>query len=69
MKLTPLARTALTGGIVAAALGCAAGAAMRPELTEIDTGRTLVVSQTPEYSDSVSYVSSWRSVAVDEFAQ
>ena len=59
-------RTAAAGAVVAALLGCAAGNVMRPELGEADTGRTLVVSRTPDLTNVVSYEDSWWSTHVED---
>lgn len=66
MNLGSGSKTAAAGAVVAALLGCGAGALLRPDLGEAEGGPALVVSQTPAYSDTVSYETSWWAVQQDE---
>lgn len=62
MNFGSSARTVAAGAVLAAALGCAAGTVLRPELGPADTGPALIVSQPPETPDILSYEDSWWAV-------
>ena len=64
--MRPATRLAAIGATAAALVGSLAGAHLRPDLAEADTGRTLVVSERPALTNVISYESSWHSVFVDE---
>ena len=66
MNVGPGLRTLAGGAVVAAVLGCSAGAVLRPALDGVESGPALVVTQAPAYTDVVSYEDSWWAVQQDE---
>ena len=66
MKTGSPTRVAATGAFIAAALGCAAGNVLRPELGAPRGGPALIVSSAPALPDVLSYEDSWWATHVDE---